>query len=108
MLGRAKGCQSGEAVDYLDEALGFSLTAAKSHHQLPNPEVMTLPELHQQLPPWKPRPSALFEDCHFNQGMSQTTPDFKMKGKLAIKAQTYNQDGFDSLVYVCASLLKTL
>lgn len=31
-----------------------------------------------------------------------------MKGKLAIKAQTYNQDGFDSSVCVCNRLLKTL
>jgi hypothetical protein len=69
---------------------------------------MVLPEEHQQLAPWEPGPPDLFEDCHFNQGMSQTTSHFKMKGKLAIKAQSYNQDGFDSSVCVCNRLLKTL
>lgn len=39
---------------------------------------------------------------------AKTTSNFKMKGKLAIKAQTYNQDGFDSPVCVCNRLLKTL
>lgn len=39
---------------------------------------------------------------------AKTTSNFKMKGKLAIKAQTYNQDGLDSLVCVCNRLLKTL
>lgn len=39
---------------------------------------------------------------------AKTTSNFKMKGKLAIKAQTYNQDGFDSSVCVCNRLLKTL
>lgn len=39
---------------------------------------------------------------------AKATSHFKMKGKLVIKAQAYNQDGFDSPVRVCNRLLKTL
>lgn len=63
--------RTGKALAYLHEALSFILIAANHKTSSRIPEAKTLTEQHPQLPPWKPGPSALFEDCRFNQGTSQ-------------------------------------
>lgn len=59
MLGRVRDAP-GKAPAYVNEALGYILAATESYNQLPN--LRSDDSQHEQLPLWKPGPSALFED----------------------------------------------